>query len=99
MADSLLPQCSGDAAHDRLRTRVEATKAAAVAALRAPEWVCDDGHKHPRPDEFTLRRLATEVERRNRRNDWTSSEVSLGIYALMDDGTLVADKRWKLRVA
>lgn len=81
---------------DRLRERVLATRDAAWAAANAGTWVCSDGHHHPRPATFTHRRLTDEVNRRNPGNDWSSSEISLGVYRLKDEGLLIDDGRWNL---
>lgn len=89
--------------HDRepvdvVREQVDEAKRAAIEAIEAEEWICSDGHSHPRPETFTHRRLGEEVERRNPGNSWSSSVISLAIWALRDDGVLDQDIRWRLSV-
>lgn len=84
---------------DCVRDRVMDAKAAAVAAIQAKRWTCDDGHKHARPERFTNRRLQQEMNRRSPRNHWSSSEMWLAIHALEQEGALVQHKDWSYSVS
>lgn len=80
------------------RSRSELVKAALEAA-KATHWLCDDGHRHKRPEWFTASRLRDEINRRNPSNSWYGSEMACAIYDMIEDGALVQDNRLRLRVA
>lgn len=63
-------------------------QAAARDAARAKLWLCDDGHRHRRPEWFTLNRLRAEMNRRNPGNPWMGSTMGCAIYDLIDSGEL-----------
>lgn len=82
---------------DHVAVEVREAKAAMVAVLALDTWTCSDGHEHPRPDLFTHRRLANEVLAKHRDARWSSSVVSLAVYALVEDGTLERQRDFTLR--
>lgn len=83
---------------DPLDVQVAEATDAARSVIAAPTWTCSDGHEHPRPETFTLRRLQGEVDGRHRSKRWPGSVIALGIHRLVDDGTLTRDARHRLSV-
>lgn len=78
-----------------------ALRAAVLSAAQARMWTCDDGHKHRRPEVFTMNRLKDEVNRRNPRNGWYGAEMACAAFDLIESGELEYDpiKTLSLRVA
>jgi hypothetical protein len=86
-----------DTVRENLDVQVERVADAGRRVLRMATWRCNDGHEHPRPETFTHRRLAHEINQRNPGNTWTGATISLGVYRLVDRGELARDDHWVLR--